>query len=533
MPNWKPEHILAAIDVGTNSIHMVVVRLEPHLPSFRIIAVEKETVRLGERCPITGHLTPEAIDRATRCLKRFKTRAETLGTEAILAVATSATREAPNGREFIQHIKKTLDLEINLISGPEEARRIYLGVLSSMEFQNQPHGVIDIGGGSTELILGSGHEPRSLSSTKVGAVRLQNEFVTTDPICDVELVSLKAYIRGMLERPTDELLSHLKPGEMMKLVGTSGTIESLGIIHAHYSNQPIPKQLQGYSFSRSDLEDIITHLCSLTFQERSAIPGLSERRAEIIIPGALILLEAMVLLQQEDITLCGRALREGVIVDWMLSHGLIEDRLRYQSSVRQRSILSIAKKYHVNLPYGERVAAFALSIFDQLRSILHHWGEEERQLLWAAAVLHNIGHFVNHSSHHKHSYYLIRNDSLLGYTETDIEIIANLARYHRKSGPKKRHENYSSLASKTARQIVDDLHPILRLAVALDRRQLGAIRSVTCHHDTITNTLYLKLIPQNLNDDCSLELWNLDEKKGEFERIYGVNVVPQLEPMSL
>ncbi|HEY9655236.1 MAG TPA: Ppx/GppA phosphatase family protein, partial [Crinalium sp.] len=220
--NAEHERILAAIDVGTNSIHMVVVRIQPALPAFTIIAREKTTVRLGDRDKQTGNLTDAAMERAMDALKRCQEISKSLNAEQTIAVATSAMREAPNGRSFLQQIEAELGLWINLISGPEEARRIYLGVLSGMEFSGQPHAIIDIGGGSTELILGDGHEPRTLSSTKIGAVRLTAEQITTDPINNSEFQSLQAYIRWMLERPVEELQAGLEAGESPRLVGTSG-----------------------------------------------------------------------------------------------------------------------------------------------------------------------------------------------------------------------------------------------------------------------------------------------------------------------
>ena len=522
------ERILAAIDLGTNSLHMVVVRIEPTLPAFTIIAREKDTVRLGDRCPKTGELKPEVIERAIATLQRFQEIAKSLNAQTIIAVATSAVREAPNGREFLQQVEDELGLIVDLISGQEEARRIYLGVLSGMEFNNQPHMIIDIGGGSTELILGDSHEPRSLSSTKIGAVRLTAEYITTDPISNAEFQYLQAYVRGMLERPTEELRAHLQPDECPRLVGTSGTIESLATIHAREKLGIVPSPLTGYQLSLKDLRELINRLRKLSYPERAAIPGMSDRRSEIILAGAVILQEAMALLGVEVLTVCERALREGVIVDWMLTHGLIEDRLRYQSSVRQRSVLNTAQKYQVNLEHSERVAAFALSLFDQTQGLVHSWGSEERELLWAAAILHNCGHYVGHSAHHKHSYYLIRNGELLGYTETEIEIIANLARYHRKSAPKKKHENYRNLPSKKYRQVVNQLSALLRLAVALDRRQIGAIRQVQCEYRPDVQELHLWLSASNPDDDCALELWSLDYKKGVFEAEYGVKLVATL-----
>jgi len=529
----EADRILAAIDMGTNSIHMVVVRIQPMLPAFTIIAREKDTVRLGDRCQETGRLTPQAMERAIAALRRCQDIAKSLNAEQIIAVATSAVREAPNGREFLKQVEADLALSVNLISGQEEARRIYLGVLSGMEFNNQPHIIIDIGGGSTELILGDSHEPRSLSSTKVGAVRLSAEFITTDPISNAEFNYLQAYVRGQIERSVEELQAHVQPQESPRLIGTSGTIETLAAIHAREKLGIVPTPLNGYQLSLKDLRELVTRLRKLSYAERAAIPGMSERRSEIIVAGAVILQEVMGLLGIEFISVCERSLREGVIVDWMLTHGLIEDRLRYQSSVRERNTFKTAHKYGVNVEHCQRVAKFALSLFDQTQGLLHNWGAEERELLWAAAILHNCGHYISHSSHHKHSYYLIRNGELLGYTETEIEIIANLARYHRKSGPKKKHDNYQNLPSKKHRQIVSQLSGLLRLAVALDRRQIGAIDEVKCKYHPQVQELHLQLQASQPNDNCALELWSLDYKRAVFEADYGVKLVISLEPATV
>ncbi|MBC5797681.1 Ppx/GppA family phosphatase [Sphaerospermopsis sp. LEGE 00249] len=527
-PPVKQNRMIAAIDIGTNSLHMVIVRIEPTLPAFTMIAKEKETVRLGDRNLETGELKPEVIKKAIACLGRFQALAKSLEAESIIAVATSAVREAPNGREFLHQVETELGLSVDLISGQEEARRIYLGVLSGMEFNHQPHIIVDIGGGSTELILGDSQEPRSLTSTKVGAVRLTGEFITTDPISDTEFQYLQAYARGMLERSVEDVLSKLQPGEIPKLVGTSGTIETIAMINAREKMGVIPSTLNGYQFNLQDLRTWVTRLRRMNGVERAAISGMPERRSEVILAGAVILQEAMTLLGVDSVTLCERSLREGVIVDWMLTHGLIADKLRYQGSVRERNVLKIAKKYQVNLEHSDRVAKFALSLFDQTQGKLHPWGKDERQLLWAAAILHNCGHYISHSAHHKHSYYLIRNGELLGYNETDIEIIANLARYHRKSPPKKKHENYRNLLHKEHKQMICQLSAILRLAVALDRRQIGAVSHVNCEYLPHANELKMLIFPSELGDDCALELWSLDYKKGVFEQEFGVKLVANL-----
>lgn len=528
------EHrIIAAIDLGTNSLHMVVVKIEPSLPAFSIIAREKETVRLGDRNLTTGDLKPEIIDRAIAALGRFQEVAKSLNAETIIAVATSAIREAPNGKDFLQRVESELSLSVDLISGQEEARRIYLGVLSGMEFDNQPHIIIDIGGGSTEIILGDSHQAQALTSTKIGAVRLTNELISTDPISNTEFQYLQAYARGTLERAVEEVRANIQMGETPRLVGTAGTIETLALIHAREKSGSVPATLNRYEFSLKDLRESVNRLRKLSNSERAAIPGMPEKRAEVILAGAVILQEAMTLLGAESVTVCERSLREGVIVDWMLTHGLIEDKLRYQGSVRERSVLKQAKKYNVNLEHSDRVAEFAISLFNQTQGKLHYWGAEERQLLWAAAILHNCGHYVSHNAHHKHSYYLIRNGELLGYTETEIEIIANLARYHRKSAPKKKHENYAILVSKQHRQIVSKLSAILRLAVALDRRQLGAIARLQCEYIPSLQQLRLRLFPSQTDDDCALEMWSLDYKKDVFEAEFEVKLITNLEATAI
>jgi len=478
--------ILAAIDIGTNSVHMVVVKIEPSLPAFTIIAREKDTVRLGDRDRKTGKLTLAAMERAIAALKRCHDLAISLHADQIIAVATSATREAANGDEFLALIEKEVGISVNLISGQEEARRIYLGVVSGMDFQNQAHIIIDIGGGSTELILADSQEIRFLSSTKIGAVRLSQDFITTDPISTTEL----AYLRA----------------------------EKLG---------EIPNPLNGYQLTRKDVKELVKRFAALDYNQRLAILGMSDKRAEIILAGSIVLLEAMTMLDVDKLVLCERALREGVIVDWMLTHGLIDNRLLYQSEIRQRSVLKIAKKYQVNLESAERIAAFSLSLFEQTQAQLHSWNQEAKDLLWAAAILHNSGLYVSHAAHHKHSYYLIRNGELLGYTEIELEVIANIARYHRKSKPKKRHDDFMKL-TEYYQYMVRHLSAILRLAVALDRRQIGAIKKIECKYDPEYRTLHLHLFPNNAEDDCALELWSLDYKKPVFEEEFGVKVVATL-----
>ena len=523
------EFILAAIDIGTNSVHMVIVKIDAALPSFNIIGKEKDTVRLGEFCESTGNLTEEAMARCIASLKRCMKVAESFGADDVVAVATSASREAGNGQVFIDRVKEEAGLSVNLISGTEEARRIYLGAISGMELKGKPHAIIDIGGGSTEIILGRGGTHDFLSSSKVGAVRLTARFVTTDPLSKKEYEYLRAYVRGVLEPTVDKLKLQLRqkreqeevPNDPLRLIGTSGTIECIAILNAMHRNGVEPDSMSGYRLSYDDLSKWVNRLRKLSFSDRLALPGMSERRAEIIVAGAIILQVAMELLEVSELKICERSLREGVVVDWMLTHGLIENRMAFQETVRDRSVKKMARKYKAD---GDRVAKFATDLFDQLQGSLHTWDATEREYLWAAAMLHNSGHYISHSAHHKHSYYLIRHGELLGFTETEVELIANIARYHRKSQPKRRHEAYNNLPGKRERKIVDQLSAILRVAVALDRARSSAIASVHATHNSKSATISLQLIPAEADNACELELWNLDYKKAWFETVFKVNL---------
>jgi exopolyphosphatase / guanosine-5'-triphosphate,3'-diphosphate pyrophosphatase len=524
MPDPEVAKTLAAIDIGTNSIHMVIVQLQSDLPSYTIVAREKYMVRLGEYCQHTGWLTPEAMVRALEALTRCKTLAEAFAVEEIIAVATSAVREAPNGPEFLHQVERVVGLHVDLISGPEEARRIYLGVLSAVAFEGRSKVVIDIGGGSTELVLGNGHEPKYLTSVKAGAVRLTEELVKSDPISTRDFANLRNQVRCLLEPAIEQLRLS---GSFEQLIGTSGTITTLAEIDAR-STGISPTSLQGYELSLTSVQRILQQLRGMSLEERRRLPGISERRADIIVAGATILQEAMILLGVQSLTVCEAALREGLIVDWMLSRGLIADRLRYQGSVRTRSVQRLAEKYHIDMAHSEQVTRLSLSLFDQTHGTLHRWSPVDRELLWAAAVLHNCGHFVNHSSHHKHSYYLIRHGGLLGFTEDEIEVIANIARYHRKSTPKRKHLPFQQM-SKDHKRLVRHLSIFLRLASALDRRHKGVVEAVRCVIQSRIVQLFVQ--PRDPGDTCEIEIWNAEFKKAEFEEMFAYGLQLFLDPV--
>jgi len=512
---------IAAIDIGTNSFHLLVAAVDPKLRTFRIIQAEKATTRLGERDPETGELTEAAMQRGLETLRQFRDLAASHRVEQIVTAATSAVREAPNGRDFLQTILDDLGIEVDLVSGPEEARLIYLGVLSGMPFGDRPHLLLDIGGGSTELILADGRDARALTSTRVGAVRLQRDFVRDDPMPPQRRSFLQAFIQGSLEPAVDKVRRRIKPGETPVLVATSGTAMAIGSLAASEEERP-PRKLHGYRVTRQRLDNVVDRLITMTPAQRRELAPINDRRAEIIVPGALILQTTMKMLGVEDFVLSERALREGLIVDWMLRQGLLEDRFSFQSSIRQRTVIHQVQRFAVNQSRAERVASHALSLYDATRGVMHDDSGEGRELLWAAAMLHTCGQHINISAYHKHTWYLIRHGELLGYSEAEHLMVAAIARYHRRSLPKKRHESWQLVATRDNRRCVHQMALLLRLAAALDRRPEPVISALRIH--AVKGSLDLEIVPERVNQNVSLEQWSLEGCAEVVKEAVGVNL---------
>ena len=498
---------VASIDIGTNSTHLLIAQINLELKSFSIKFTEKSTTRLGERDE-EGNLREESIQKVLFTLKRFKDYCSSFDVKNILTAATSAVRESPNGNELIRRIKDDIGFDIELISGVEEARLIYLGVLSGMALENQSYIIIDIGGGSTELVLANNEETMALTSARVGAVRLKNDFFDANPLSKSRVNFLRTFIRGSLEPSIEKIKKKLQKNEYISVIATSGTAMAIGNLIANELTQPKQK-MQGYKFLKKDLEIVLNKLIHMSESERRRIPVLSERRGEIIIPGALILDTSMEMINAEEVTLSERALREGLVVDWMIRRGMLKSKFSIQSNVRKTTVLYQAEKFAVDKYRSEKVAKLALSIYDQTRNIFHNdQNNKGKHLLWAASYLYTCGKQINLSGYHKHSWYIIRNFELLGYSQVETNIIASIARYHRKTLPKKRHESWQNLYSREDKSLVLDMSLILRLASALDKRPDSVISSVQIN--LLENQLIFKLLPFDSSKDLLLEKWSLE-----------------------
>ncbi len=497
---------VAAIDIGSNSVHLVIANVNPILNTFTIESADKSTTRLGEVEDGSGELTEYAMGRGLETLRRFKDLALSHNVEEIIIAATSAVREAPNGLSFVQKVKQELDLDIEMISGLEEGRLIYLGVLSGMPFGDQPHILVDIGGGSTELILADAQDCKALTSTKIGAVRLHRDFIRDEVFTKKKREFLKAYIQGSFEPSVEKILKRIKPDEVPSMIATSGTALAIGSLIASDDLNYINK-LSGFSISKNNLDVEIEKLINMSPEERKNLSQLKNKRSEIIIPGGLILQTVMKMFSMNKLTLSERALREGLIVDWMLRKGLLEDRFSFQKSIRQRTVLHQVTRFAVDLRRSERVASNALTLYEKCKGLLHQDKGYGGELLWAAAMLHSCGQHINISAYHKHSWYLIRHGELLGYSQSEHLIIAAIARYHRRSLPKKRHEAWQSLKEKEDRKIVSEMSLLLRLAASLDRRPVPVISGLEV--DIKLNRIQIKLIPESANLELGLEIWSM------------------------
>ena len=502
----EKQTLVASIDIGTNSTHLLLAEINLELKSFSIKFTDKSTTRLGEKDE-EGNLTEESIQRVLVTLKRFKEYCESNGVKQILTAATSAVREAPNGQDFIRRVFDETDIKVELISGSEEARLIYLGVLSGMAFEDQSYVIIDIGGGSTELILADKKDAIALTSSRVGAVRLKNDFLNNEPINANRLKFLTTFIQGSLEPSVRKIKSRSKVDKSLSMIATSGTATSLGNLILDELGESKQK-IHGYKFNKENLKNVLEKLIKMPVSEIKKMPSLSERRAEIIIPGALILNTAMEMLHFSELTISERALREGLVVNWMLRKGIIKNELNIQSNIRKTTILHQASKFGVDKTRTEKVIDIAFQIYDQTKNIFHSDNDPKaKELLWAASNLYNCGKYVNIGSYHKHSWYLIKNCELLGYSEAETNIIASIARYHRKTLPKKRHESWQNLISKEDKTLVLELSLILRIAASLDQRPDKVISSLQIKLQK--NMLIFELVPLNRNHDLLLEKWNL------------------------
>lgn len=497
----QPLAVHAAIDIGTNSFHMVVARAMAD-GGFEVITTEKEMVRLGQGSGEMKQLAPDAIDRGVEALSRMAAVAATHEAD-ITAVATSATREAQNRQEFIDRALAETGIKVEVISGFEEARLIHLGVLQALPVYEKRLLLVDIGGGSTEFLAGEGSTVIAARSVKLGAIRLTERFFADGEVSTKRVKKCRAYVRSALAAAAHEL--GWQRYEIA--IGSSGTISAIASMIS-VDRGETAKDLNGVSFTGDELDQLVKLLIETPADERRKIEGLDARRADIIVAGSLLLSEAFTAFGIDAMTVSGYALREGVLFDRMAAD--MERSARRLTDLRRSNVLRLAHQLDPDAAHAETAAELALSVFDQTVT-LHKFGDREREFLELAAIVHNVGLFISHAAHHKHTYYVVRHsEQLTGFTERERELLALIARYHRRSHPSGKHPEYS-LLSESDQNMVRMLAGILRIGIGLDRSHRGLVTEVHVALDDKGSELQITPIASS-GVDIGLEVYSAQER---------------------
>jgi exopolyphosphatase/guanosine-5'-triphosphate,3'-diphosphate pyrophosphatase len=366
---------LAAIDIGTNSIHMIVVRVRTDL-SFEIVDREKVMVRLGAGGLDGRSLTAEAMGAALQTLGTFKRLAVSHGVDKILAVATSATREAENGGEFLAQISRETGIRPLIITGAEEARLIHQAAVYGVDVGSGRAVVIDVGGGSVEITLGTGTSIQLARSFKLGVIRLTEHFVRTDPLSERDERRMVKHIEAEIDRHCDQIASI----GFDRVIGTSGTILSLGALAATAARGTAPRDVRNLRISAKQFRRLRKQAVDLNLEGRLTMPGMDPRRADLVVSGAVLMDTILRRLGAEELTLCDLALREGLVLDYIRRNKRQIAQVDSIPDVRRRSTIELAERCNYYAAHAQQVARLALAIFDQTRAV-HGLTDREREWL--------------------------------------------------------------------------------------------------------------------------------------------------------
>lgn len=500
---------LAAMDIGTNSIRCIVVEVDGK-GGYKVLDDEKSTVRLGEQLALSGAISPEASARALTAVGHFRKLIAGLKVSAVEAIATSAMRSASNGQELLDALSAEFGHEIRIIAGVEEAGLAMASAQRHFDMEYKRYAVFDIGGGSLEITTALGSHVEEHYSLDLGAVVMTEQFLRHDPPHPGDLQKLQQHVRTQLKKQVDR-----SKGQFQTLIGSGGTTTAIGAMAMNALGKTYAS-VHGYEVLRSEVVHLLAMLTRKGLAERRLVPGLNADRADIIVAGVAVVEELMRFFGANQLLVNERGIREGLIIRAMEKHGLIPSASAPRTW--RESALDFVRSCHVDEPHSLHVARLALSLFDGL-SAPFNLKKSDRKLLEAAALLHDVGYFIAYSSHHKHSYHLIRHAELFGFSPGERELIAQIARYHRKAMPKRKHETFQAL-SEADRQRVERLGGILRLADGLDRRRCSAVQSVSCAFGGTLFTVHLEG-----DEDMSVEIFGATAKKDLLEKAFGVRVV--------
>ena len=505
-------HIVGFVDIGTNAIRLLVVRINPNF-SYTIVSQEKEVIRLGEREFRDHLLKPEAMERAIFVCGKFLELSKTYGATEIIAVGTSAIREAKNQTEFLNKLFNETGLKVKVISGEEEARLICMGVSSGIDIGEEKVVFLDLGGGSTEICIGNQFDCFYVNSLKLGAIRLTTQFISegwTKPVDFSIYIQMKNHAASKMKTAQRKVQEY----GVRLAWGSSGTIINL----AEIANKLFKKNGNGNSgltLARKNVRKLAAILCSLSLEERKKLPAINPDRADILIAGAAILDALMEELGLEEIKISHRELRDGLLIDYLSNYEGFRELQK--TPMRNRSVLHLGRSCNFDEKHSEAVASLALQLFDSAKKLgLHHLGENERELLKYASILHDVGDFLSFNNHHLHSQYIICNAELLGFEPQEIQIMANIARFHRKKLPSKKAMKATGMEDKI-KNCVAILSTFLRFAEKLDRSHNGIVKKA----EFIWEDKDRILLEFYSDSDCSFEEWSFIQNRQAFYEAFG------------
>lgn len=509
-PPPRPDEVrIAAVGIGSNSIRQIVADVSRE-GEIRVIDEMKAAPRLGEGVGETGRLSDSAIRNALDALLRMATLTRQVGAVRTEAVATSAVRDAENGAEFIAAVRDTTGLSVRILDGEEEALLSYRSALAHFDLATGRAVVMDIGGGSLELALSADGLLDGLLSFPLGAIRMTEQFFAKNH-GRKELAELRRFVRKELRATVSRRDWH-----GARLIGSGGTFTNLAGIMLARQGMPRASSVHGTVVARAELEHVLDLLQGMSPAERQAVPGLSPARADIIVAGLAVAAEVMARIEARELVVSAFGIREGLLLDAARVAPVVADA----GDARTRSVMQLAERSHYEAPHALQVQRIALGMFDALAERLQ-LGPRDRSVLSDAALLHDIGYHINFDAHHKHSYHLILHAELLGMTPAERVTVANVARYHRGSAPRRDHRGYAGLDRQLRRKI-KRLSAILRVADGLDRGHAGAVEDVSI--EITDSELVITASPASDAYDLRLELWGASRKSGLLEEVLGVPV---------
>jgi exopolyphosphatase / guanosine-5'-triphosphate,3'-diphosphate pyrophosphatase len=498
---------LAAVDIGSNSVRLKISRLSRH----RLLEIfeDREVTRLGESVFREGFLSPDAIANTVKVLRRFHRAVQKIGADAVRVVATSALRDARNSQAFMEWVRSATGWNVEIISGLEEARLIHLGLISAWRVNSSPVLMVDVGGGSCELTISGGGHIRSTISLPLGAVRLTNEFLHHDPPRKSELRQMSGFIHREIDRTVDRI----KRAHPKVVIATSGTAESLVAIgHGLYKTG----NARANSVSRAQMQRIAKLLARLPLEGRRKLSGVGPRRAEIIVAGAAVYAALLERCQLLGFRYSPLGLRDGLLAQMAAEYDHSTRSGRQIESERWDSLQNAAQHYGVDNDHAMKVRDSAMQLFSALRSV-HGLPQEYAEWLSAAAMLYEVGDFVNRNGRHRHAYYIISHSEILGYTPEQRRIIAAIARYLGKSRPTAGDSAIKALPS-ADQEHVPKASLLLRLARALNLSRSGAVLGVRVRPYDGKVNLTLVTKPRSTVD---LELWAVEKEENYFRELFG------------